>query len=123
MSIANTIVEYYTTRHPEEPEKIELSRDPRLLEFLVSKGFTKIFRSYRYWTRKADELFGSEDFLSEYEHERLYTRNMGDSDTDDDQILSILETAINKHIKKMFDDGIEISPNMNLGLESPMETI
>ena len=55
--------------------------------------------------------------------ETVYPRTVAESVLRPYSITNILEQVIEGHMKKMFDDDIDITPNMNLGLVSPLESL
>jgi hypothetical protein len=81
----------------------------------MTLGFKKVMRSYRYWN--VDKYMDRIDPYK-YEHKVVWQANTNEG-IDMSSLTMIVEKAIGRIAGE--NDVIHISPDMNLGLESPVD--
>ena len=111
--------------HPTRSRCLQIiqSNDPELIEMLFNEGYRKDFRTYRYWNVESKPWINT---LTSYDYKELFKAEPLNMESKERK--KIVEDVINKFLKEEFgigaeDDVISIDPNMNLGLESPLETV
>ena len=98
--------------------KIIVTKDPIFIERIFELGYNKNLRSWRYWD-VTDKLFlnilDRNIMKTEYINPMVKENNYKTKKI----IKEIIDNFISNKLNK--EDVIEINPNMNLGLESPLE--
>lgn len=98
--------------------KIIVTKDPIFIERIFELGYNKNLRSWRYWD-VTDKLFlnilDRNIMKTEYINPMVKENNYKTKKI----IKEIVDNFISNKLNK--EDVIEINPNMNLGLESPLE--
>ena len=100
-------------------EKVIITNDIELIEFLFEKGYTKNFRVWRYWDVSNESWLSKLDSISNKQviknTEYLSEHNIRNRSREE-----IINEVINRFIKEK-DDFVEINSDMNLGISSPFE--
>lgn len=98
--------------------KVVTSNDQNLIDILYQKGYKKSMRTWRYWAIRDMSFIGD---LNSYDV-IVYENNTFDENkmrNTKDIIKEVIEEFIGN--ERMNGDVCDISPNMNLGLSSPIE--
>lgn len=100
---------YYLERP--RAERIVLSKDPKMIEYLIQNGYKRNFRRYAYWdvTRNEEVLRK----LDTCQHEELNEnrKNMN--------IKELVREVVEDFIDKNTNNVVDIDPNMDLGIMTP----
>jgi hypothetical protein len=96
-------------------EKVVISNDSKLIDLLFEKGYKKNFRTWRYWNVSDASWL---NILDDVEKKVITFSNENIKRTTDEIINEVINNFINKNDEDRF---IDIDPNMNLGLVSPLE--
>lgn len=100
-------------------EKVIITNDIELIDFLFEKGYTKNFRVWRYWDVSDEPWLSKLDGISNKKviknTEYISEHNIRDRSREE-----IINEVINRFIKEK-DDFVEINSDMNLGISSPFE--
>ena len=89
--------------------KIVISKDANLINLLFDLGYKKNFRTWRYWNVE------NKDWLKKLNDMDIKVIKESKNLTD-----NIISEVLNRYFESK-ENFIEITPDMNLGLESPLE--
>ena len=98
--------------------KIIKSNSPEFIEFLWKNGYKHNMKTYRYWSVRSDVV----DEINKYPNtvvEMLNVNEMINLTTEDIKLM--VEMTLEKLIGEKEDNFVDISPNMNLSDETPLE--
>lgn len=110
-SLVDDIVSY--NKGKDTTKRIIVSKDSDLINLLFNKGYKHFMRTYKYWNI-------DKDLSKEIENYNYDEINLNESFSR--RLDIIIENSI-KEIVNNNEEDILISPDMNLGLQSPLETI
>jgi hypothetical protein len=101
-------------------EKVVITNDTELIDFLFSLGYKKNFRTWRYWNVGNQPWLSKLDNISDKQvikNPDYMNENIRKKSKDE-----IITEVINKFInEREGNDFVDITPDMNLGLYSPFE--
>jgi len=121
-SLLNRIINVNTNKDKFREDKrgkttaIWTSNDSDFINLLFNNGYSRVFRTYKYWNIEnkpfVEELFN-------LPHEIVFKNDMKESKK---TISQIINEELNSYIKKQTKgDYIEITPDMDLSEYSPLE--
>jgi hypothetical protein len=102
-------------------DKICISNNAELINFLFDKGYKRAFRTYRYW-RIGDKPWVGQMAKWDYDMQVILpNRNSSLAETQQKSIKQIIKEVIDQYFQDEDEDCVPLTPGMNLGLKSPLE--
>lgn len=102
-------------------DKILISRDPGFIQYLWDQHYKHDMRSYRYWQLQ-DSTIPNE--IKKYDYDVMvdYTNEVNETiQLTLEDVSNIVENAVKEIIKNNYEGDEDITPNMILSNESPLE--
>lgn len=92
-------------------DEVVLTRDPKMIEHLVGRGYKSNARTYRYW-----------DFTDQRETLSILDTCQRESLTENKKTMdyrNVIREVVEEFIDKNTNNVVDIYPNMNLGIMTP----
>lgn len=100
-------------------DKILKSESPELVEYLWKKGYKNNMKAYRFWSVQNTDVVNE---FNKYPHTRLERWGINEVfNLTEADIKLMVEMTINRLMGQQNDEYVDINPNMNLSLETPLE--
>ena len=102
-------------------DKICISNNAELINFLFDKGYKRAFRTHRYWNIGDKPWIGQ---MAKWDYDMqviLPNRNSSLAEAQQKSVKQIIKEVIDQYFQDEDEDCIPLTPGMNLGLKSPLE--
>lgn len=109
-------------KHKNSFDKIVISNDMKLINFLFEKGYKVNFRTWRYWD------ISNENWINILDDMNINIIKNSDKSVNESKkhlhTNEIINEVLNKYLESKFNENfIEINPDMNLGIQSPFDNL
>ena len=99
-------------------DKILKSESPELIEYLWNRGYKHNMKTYRFWPVENTDIVNE---FNKYPHTRLERWGINEiCNLTKSDIKLMVEMTINKLMGHQGDEYVDITPNMNLSIETPL---
>lgn len=114
----NLIYKIVTQNTRQFCDKILKSESPELIEYLWKKGFKNNMKAYRFWPVENTDIVNE---FNKYPHTRLDRWGINEVfNITKSDIKLMVEMTIKRIMGQQGDEYVDINPNMNLSIETPL---